>query len=84
MSPDNFVDNGSGLGYNKAQNDLYAAVIDRDYLKTHIVKMDEQKPINDTSCQHENLVADTDDRIGDAVYHGCANPKCGVGYYVKI
>lgn len=48
-----------------------------------VVKMDEQKPINDTECRHETLIPDPTDTIGDAVYHGCANYKCGVGFYIN-
>lgn len=45
--------------------------------------MDEQRPINDTECTHETLIPDPEDTIGDAVYHGCANYKCGRGWYLK-
>ena len=48
-----------------------------------VVKMDEQAPINDTECRHETLVANPKDTLGDAVYHGCANYKCGVGFYIR-
>lgn len=48
-----------------------------------IVKMDEQEPINDTNCTHENLIPDPEDTIGDAVYHGCSNKKCGIGFYIN-
>lgn len=48
-----------------------------------IVKMDEHAPINDTECRHETLIPDPDDMIGDAMYHGCANRLCGVGFYIK-
>lgn len=49
----------------------------------HVVKMDEQAPVNDIECRHETLVADPTDTIGEAVYHGCANKECGVGFYLK-
>ncbi len=68
----NSVDNASGMGYNVTN--------DEDVV---IVKMDEQVPINDTDCRHETLVPDPDDTIGDAVYHGCTNRKCGVGFYIQ-
>lgn len=68
---DNNVDNTPTIGYNEP-NDANEVVI----------KMDEQVPINDPECQHE-LVADPEDTLGDAVYHGCIKPKCGVGFYIK-
>ena len=75
MAPDNFaVDNTAPVGYNDSQQHDETMIV---------VKMEEQKPIHDTTCRHENLVADPDDTLGDAVYHGCANPKCGVGFYIK-
>jgi hypothetical protein len=69
------------MSYNTT-NDLNEAIVDNILMRPQIVKMDEQRPINDTKCKHENLVADLDDTIGDAVYHGCANYKCGVGFYI--
>jgi hypothetical protein len=48
-----------------------------------IFKMDEHEPLNDTDCRHPKLIADPSDTIGDAVYHRCSNPKCGVGFYIK-
>lgn len=60
------------VSYNSGQDDE----------NVEIVKMDEQKPINDTECTHQTLVQDPEDTIGDAVYHGCANYKCGRGWYV--
>ena len=69
----NSLDIPTKLGYNNSENDE----------NVHIVKMDEQEPINDTECKHETLVADPEDTIGDAVYHGCANRKCGVGFYIQ-
>lgn len=79
----NSVDSQSALGYN-TDNDLNElARIAGIASHTEIVKMDEQKPINDTECRHETLVPDPDDTIGDAVYHGCVNPKCGVGFYIQ-
>lgn len=70
------------MSYNNSQDDIYAAVADK-YLRIDTVRMDEQKPINDNKCQHENLIADPSDTIGEAVYHGCANTQCGVGFYIQ-
>jgi hypothetical protein len=67
----NSVDNSTHIGYNGGNDE-----------NVEVVKMDEQKPINDTECRHETLVPDPKDTIGDAVYHGCANHKCGVGFYI--
>ena len=44
--------------------------------------MDEQRPVNDTECRHPNLVPDPTDTIGEAIYHGCTNLECGVGFYI--
>ena len=82
MESNNFVDNASGLSYNSS-NDVYDAVVDHYLNQPVIVKMDEQKSVNDTSCRHEELVADPDDTIGEAIYHGCTNRKCGVGFYIR-
>ena len=68
----NSVDLSTQVGYNVSN--------DEDVV---IVKMDEQAPINDTDCRHETLVPDPEDTIGDAVYHGCSNRKCGVGFYIQ-
>jgi hypothetical protein len=79
----NNVDNRSLSGYNKDNlNDEYARIAGIDQ-HTEIVKMDEQKPINDTECRHPILIPDPDDTIEDAVYHGCSNVKCGVGFYIR-
>jgi len=48
-----------------------------------VVKMDEQVPINDTKCDHSVLIPDPDDTIGTAIYHGCANRQCGLGWYFQ-
>lgn len=80
--PDNNVDSQNDLGYNTNQDDEYAAIAGIDQ-HTQIVRMDEQKPIHDTECKHETLVPNPDDTIGDAVYHGCSNPKCGRGWYIR-
>lgn len=82
MNPNNNVDLSSGLSYNEG-NDIYDAVADHYLNQPHLVKMDEQKPINDTDCRHETLVADPTDKIGKAIYHSCANHKCGVGFYIQ-
>lgn len=68
----NSVDNSTHIGYNGGNDE-----------NVEVVKMDEQKPINDTECRHEVLIPDPKDTIGDAVYHGCANHKCGVGFYIN-
>lgn len=72
MENKNSVDFSNGMGYNASNNDEHV-----------VVKMDEQRPANDTSCKHSQLVADPDDTLGDAVMHMCANPKCGIGFYIK-
>jgi len=66
------VDFSDNVGYNTNNNDENVT----------IVKMDEQHHINDPECTHEVLVPDPDDTIGNATYHGCANPKCGRGWYI--
>jgi hypothetical protein len=48
-----------------------------------VTRMDESPPINDTSCKHETLIPRPDDTIGEAIYHECANYKCGVGFYIQ-
>lgn len=65
------VDNSTGSLYNEI-NESY-----------EVIKMDEHAPINDTECRHETLVPDPDDILGDSIYYGCANRKCGVGFYIK-
>jgi hypothetical protein len=82
MNPDNVVDNAHGLSYNEP-NDLYDRVAENILSQPQVVKMDEQKPLNDTNCKHETLVADPDDKIGDAIFHSCSNHKCGVGFYIQ-
>jgi len=62
------------IGYNDTQlNDENEVVIDLSVIP----------PLNDQECRHETLVADPEDTIGDAVYHGCQNPKCGIGFYIR-
>ena len=70
---ENSVDNSNDIGYNVPNDE-----------NVEVVKMDEQAPINDTECKHETLIPDPTDMIGDAVYHGCANPKCGRGWYIPL
>jgi hypothetical protein len=80
----NFVDNTHGMGYNDSNNAINEAVVNHYLSRVDVIKMDEQKPINDTSCQHDNLVADAEDSLDDgSVYHGCTNLKCGVGFYIQ-
>ena len=67
----NGVDFSNEVGYNVANDE-----------NVEVVKMDEQKPINDTECKHETLIPDPQDTIGEAIYHGCENRKCGVGFYI--
>jgi len=71
-SDQNGVDISKEMLYNVANDE-----------NVEIVKMDEHAPINDTECRHENLIPDPDDTIGDAMYHGCSNRLCGVGFYIK-
>lgn len=68
----NSVDNKADMRYNDSNDENMI-----------VVKMDEQKAIHDTTCKHDQLQPDYDDTIGDAVYHGCINPTCGVGFYIK-
>lgn len=70
---ENSIDFSSEIGYNT-----------NNEINVEIVKMDEQKPINDTECTHETLVPDPEDKLGDAVYHGCQNYKCGRGWYITL
>jgi hypothetical protein len=70
---ENSVDGSDKVGYNRPQDDI------NDF----VVKMDEQRPVNDIECKHTTLVPDPTDTIGDAVYHGCDNPKCGIGFYIR-
>lgn len=64
------LDNTLDLGYNDSNDENV------------VVKMDEQRPIHDIECKHETLVPDPEDTLGEAVYHGCANNKCGIGFYI--
>lgn len=82
MNGDNFkLDVSQGMGYNVG-NELYEAVADNILSRPQIIKLEEQKPLYER-CNHEQLVANPDDVIGDAIYHGCSNPKCGVGFYIR-
>lgn len=69
---DNNVDNSSEMMYN-VNNDESMIV----------VKLDEQRPLGDAACKHVQLIAEPDDTLGEAIYHGCANPKCDVGFYLR-
>jgi antirestriction protein len=68
---ENSVDNSNQVGYNVVNDE-----------NVEVVKMDEQRPVNDTECRHPNLIPDPTDTIGEAIYHGCANLECGVGFYI--
>lgn len=69
---ENNVDSSQEVVYNKG-----------NALDDFVVKMDEQRPINNTECKHEVLIPDPTDTIGTAIYHGCATYKCGVGFYIQ-
>lgn len=79
---ENSVDNPTRMGYNVGSNNDEYAELAGIPESIQIVKMDEQPAINDTDCRHETLIPDPTDTIGDAVYHGCSNYKCGVGFYI--
>lgn len=72
MEPSNFVDNSEEIRYNSNQDDEY-----------EVVRLDSKQPIHDVNCEHAELIPDPNDTLGDAVMHMCANPRCGVGFYVK-
>lgn len=76
MQPENTFDIPNGMVYNTTNNNDEHEAVD-------IIKMDEHEPLNDVNCTHETLVANPNDTIGSAVYHGCANPKCGRGFYLQ-
>lgn len=76
------VDISPELGYNVGNDDDYASLAGIDQ-PSEVVDMAKQKPIHDTECGHETLVANPEDTLGDAVYHGCANPECIVGFYIR-
>lgn len=78
---ENSVDIQAKLGYNVTNNDDYAQLAGVPE-PVQIVKMDEQQAVNDTECTHQTLIPDPNDTIGDAVYHGCSNYKCGRGWYI--
>lgn len=76
MSPqENNVDIPDGMVYNDTQNNDDSMIV---------VKVDEQPTLNDPQCKHDQLKPDYGDTLGDAVYHGCVNPKCGVGFYLRV
>lgn len=68
---ENNIDNSHQMMYNQGNDDYV------------VVKMDEQRPINDNKCSHPILVAEPEDTIGKAIYHRCSNYKCGVGFYIQ-
>lgn len=51
-----------------------------DDINVEIVKMDEQRPINNPECEHL-LVRDESDRIGNTVSYMCIKPHCGFGQF---
>lgn len=69
---ENPVDFSEQVGYNDNKDDEYV-----------LVDMSQAEPLNDLECKHETLVPDPNDKIGDAIYHGCQNPKCGRGWYIR-
>lgn len=84
----NTFDFPEGMMYNSTQQDAINEAVAQRYADSYlsrveIIKMDEQKPLGDTKCRHETLIPDPDDVIGEALYHGCSNPKCGVGFYIQ-
>lgn len=66
------LDNHGTMSYTEDNND-----------KNVVVKMDEQRPINDIECKHKVLIPDPTDTIGDAIFHGCGNRLCGMGWYIQ-
>lgn len=79
----NSVDFSPSMGYNYNQDELYDRIAENYLSAPQIIKMNEQRPLGDKRCKHKKLVADPDDSIGEAIYHGCANPKCSVGFYIR-
>ena len=69
---ENNVDSMTEIRYNARNDDTMI-----------VVKMDEQRSVNDTDCRHEQLIADPNDRLGKAIMHMCGNHKCGVGFYIQ-
>ena len=69
---ENPLDFQTDKGYNVDNND-----------GNELIDMSEATPLNDLECTHETLVPDPDDKIGDAIYYGCQNPKCGRGWYIR-
>lgn len=83
MNPENVFDKSAEMRYNINNNGIYDTVADNLLSQPQIIKLDEHEPVNDLECKHEVIISDPTDTIGNAVYHGCANPKCGRGYYLK-
>lgn len=72
MKPNKVVDNQNNIGYNEGNDD-----------QDEIIDLSGVPPINDTECKHETLIPNPEDKIGDAIYYGCSNPKCGRGWYIR-
>jgi hypothetical protein len=66
------LDIGNGIGYNVSNNGDY-----------ELIDMSQAEPINDLECTHATLIPDPEDKIGDAIYYGCSNLKCGRGWYIR-
>lgn len=74
-------DNSPSMGYNDTHtNDINERLVDNYLSRPHIVKMDEQRPLNDPDCEH-SLVKDDDDAIEETQAWICQ--KCGVGMITK-
>lgn len=78
----NSVDSQRNIGYNNNNDDEYAAIAG---ISNHeqVVDLSKQTPIHDTECRHETLIPNPKDTLEGAVYHGCANDKCPVGFYIQ-
>lgn len=68
---------------NSQELDNYGIIDNTNDDSYEVLRMDEHQPLNDSSCTHDNLIPDPTDTIGDAVYHGCQNRKCGMGFYIQ-
>ena len=69
------------IGYNVSNTyDDYDAIVDHYLNRPEIVKMDEQRPINDPTCEHVYAL-DPTDRIGNSVAWMCVKDKCGRGAF---
>lgn len=72
------LDNYAILGDNVGTNDVHAAVANHYLTAPHVIKMDEQTPLNDPECIHF-LVEDRADTLGDFTAWICT--KCGLGTF---